>query len=171
MSTLKPQDILVLLKVHLWAKSEWTYNQLALSLDMSASEVHAATTRADISRLYDKESKKVRTQALQEFLVHGLRYVFPGQPGAISRGIPTAHSAEPLKSMLVVDSADVYVWPTATGVERGQGIEPLYRSVPSAALKDKALYELLSLLDALRVGRVREQRLAATELSQRLRTK
>ncbi|MEG4171544.1 MULTISPECIES: hypothetical protein [unclassified Microcoleus] len=51
---------------------------------------------------------------------------------------------------------------------RGQAIAPLYRSVPQAASNDPELYALLSLIDAIRVGRVREQRLAASELEKRI---
>jgi hypothetical protein len=84
------------------------------------------------------------------------------------RGIPTAHSAEPLKSMLMVNPDDVYVWATPNGKVRGQAIQPLYRSVPQAITDDPQLYELLCLVDALRVGRVREQKIAASELIKRL---
>jgi hypothetical protein len=75
-----------------------------------------------------------------------------------------------LKSKLVASPSEVYVWPDPQGVVRGQAIAPLYRSVPQAASNDPELYALLSLIDALRVGRVREQRLAASELEKRLVT-
>jgi hypothetical protein len=165
---LKPQDIVVSLKVHNLCSQVWTYSGLANSLHMSQSEVHAALKRCEVSGLYDSASKKIRKSALLEFLIHGLKYVFPGQPGPLSRGMPTAHSAEPLKNLLVVDPADAYVWPAPDGTVRGQTITPLYKSVPAAAKDDSELYELLSLIDALRVGRAREQRLAAQELEQRL---
>ena len=135
---------------------------------MSASEVHAALKRCEVSRLYDGNQRQILKHALLEFLIHGLKYVFPGEPGSLSRGLPTAHSAEPLKSLLVVDPTDAYVWPDPTGEVRGQAIEPLYRSVPIAAKNDSQLYVLLSLIDAIRVGRVREQRLAIRELEQKI---
>ncbi len=74
----------------------------------------------------------------------------------------------PLKSKLVASSSEVYVWPDPQGVVRGQAIAPLYRSVPQAASNDPEFYALLSLIDALRVGRVREQRLAASEHEKRI---
>jgi hypothetical protein len=80
------------------------------------------------------------------------------------RGLPTAHSAEPLKNEILSD--ETYVWPSAKGKVRGHGIEPLYRSVPEAALKDFKLYELLALVDALRVGKAREKELAIAHLKQ-----
>ncbi len=165
---LKPQDIVALLKVHTIKTTDWTYNSLATSLGMSASEVHGALKRCTISNLYDRDRKKILSHALREFLIYGLKYAFPGEIGPMARGIPTAHSAQPLRSLVVVDAADTYVWPSPDGDVRGQAIQPLYRSVPFAIQMDTELYVLLSLIDGIRVGRVREQLLAASELSQRL---
>jgi hypothetical protein len=95
-------------------------------------------------------------------LEHGLKYVYPQKPGALVRGIATSHSAEPLNK--IIQSEDNYVWPFAQGNLRGQAIEPLHPSVPKACLKDHVLYELLALTDALRVGKIREQKIAITEL-------
>jgi hypothetical protein len=165
---LKPQDILAILKVHSWDSTNWTYSSLAQSLGMSASEVHAALERSEAAGLYYGSERKILKQAVLEFLVHGLRYVFYAQPGPLSRGLPTAHSAEPLKSKLVASPSEVYVWPDPQGAVRGQAIAPLYRSVPQAASNDPKLYAKLSLIDAIRVGRVREQRLAIDELEKRI---
>lgn len=164
---LKPQDIVVLLKVY-GLEGQWTYSALAKSLRMSSSEVHSALKRCEESGLYSTKRRKVLTEATEEFLVHGLKYVFPSKPGALVRGIPTAHSAHPLKNQLMVNDQDVYVWAFGKGTVKGQEIQPLYRSVPQAVGDDPKLYELLCLVDALRVGRVREQKLAAEELKQRL---
>ena len=89
---LKPQDIVVLLKVY-GLKNEWTYSELAKSLKMSSSEVHAALKRCATSGLYSDKRRRILKPALAEFLVHGLKYVFPTSPGALVRGMPTAHSA------------------------------------------------------------------------------
>jgi hypothetical protein len=168
---LKSQDVVILLKVHNLRNSDWTYSKFANSLYMSSSEVHAALKRCETSNLYDSSIRKVRKSALLEFLVHGIKYVFPGKPGALSRGIPTAHSANPLKDLLVIDSADTYVWSTPDGNVKGQTITPLYKTVPEAAKNDSELYQMLSLVDAIRVGRVREQRLASQEIENRLAVK
>jgi hypothetical protein len=164
---LKPQDILVLLKV-CGLKGEWTYSELAKSLKMSASEVHGALKRSSKSGLYSDKRRRVLKPALEEFLVHGLKYVFPTPPGALVRGMPTAHSAKPLKDLLVTSNNDVYVWAFGSGKIKGQEIKPLYRSVPEAVLEDPQLYEMLAIVDGLRVGKVRETELAASELKKRL---
>jgi hypothetical protein len=164
---LKPQDAVILLKLTV-ASGGWTYPSLAESLGMSASAVHSGIVRAKHSGLYDENRRAPNRRALAEFLVHGLRYVFPAKRGPLTRGLPTAHAAAPLKDKIVADGEPPPVWPDAEGTVRGQGLEPLYPSVPTAARRDPALYELLALVDAIRSGRARERSLAITELESRL---
>lgn len=61
---------------------------------------------------------------------------------------------------LIVSNGEEYVWPSATGELRGQAISPLYKNVVKAIKGNSELHELLSLVDVLRVGRVREKNLA-----------
>jgi hypothetical protein len=51
---------------------------------------------------------------------------------------------------------------------RGVALYPLYPSVPEAARKNSALYELLALFDALRAGAARERKMASDLLAERL---
>lgn len=164
---LKPQDIVILLKVHTLG-SVWTYDQLGKSLRTSASVVYEALKRCQECHLYQVQRRKVFKGAVEEFLVHGLKYVFPAKAGAIVRGVPTAHSASPLKELLRVGEEGVYVWASPRGTVKGQEIIPLYKSVPEVVAEAPAFYELLCLVDSLRVGKVREQELAAMELKRRL---
>jgi hypothetical protein len=103
--------------------------------------------------LLNPKGKTVMKLALMEFLQYGIKYVFPQKPGPVVRGIPTSHSASPLKEK--IQSSEDYVWPYAQGNIRGHSIIPLFVSAPGAALKDN---ELLALVDALRVGRAREKK-------------
>lgn len=82
------------------------------------------------------------------------------------RGIETAHSASPLKDKIV--SAEPYVWPFAKGGVRGQSIEPLHPKIPNACLRDSRFYEFMALTDAIRVGKVRERKLAIEMIKERL---
>jgi hypothetical protein len=164
---LKPQDAVVLLKLAV-AEGGWTYPSLAESLGMSSSEVHGAVARAKQAGLYNERLRSPNRKALLEFLVHGIRYVFPAERGAMTRGVPTAHAALPLSAKLMADGEPPPVWPDAEGTVRGEGLRPLYRSVPEAARRDPALYELLALVDAIRSGRARERNLAIEELEVRL---
>lgn len=164
---LKPQDIVLLLKLVASKGREWRQVNLAQELGLSQFEVSMALERAKNSGLLDPSKKRLMRAALEEFLLHGLKYVYPAQPGAMCRGLPTSHSAAPLSGR-IVSNEDSYVWPFADGEVRGQAIEPLYESVPFAAKRDPELHELLALVDALRVGRARERQIAAEELKRRL---
>ena len=84
------------------------------------------------------------------------------------RGMPTAHAAPPLNRHIRESSEPPPVWPTAEGLQRGTEFSPLAKNVPSAARRDKKLYELLALVDAIRDGRAREREIAITELTQRI---
>jgi hypothetical protein len=164
---MRPQDVAVLLKVITLDEQVWQSKDLAASLSISASEVSESLRRSAYAGLFQKHNKRVSRLALFDFLVYGLRYVFPQQPGALTQGIPTAHSASPLKAMMS-DGGINYVWPMAKGPVRGQSIEPLYPGAAIAAQEDPKLYELLTLVDALRVGRARERELAQKEIKKRI---
>jgi hypothetical protein len=145
--------------------------QMSVDLSISSSEVHAALRRLALARLVSSgpEGNRPLVEAVQEFLVHGLKYVFPAKRGEITRGVPTSYAAPPLNRMLSAGSEPPPVWPYAAGQQRGVGIEPLYKTVPAAALRDPYLHELMALIDALRDGRARERALAEKELIERLR--
>ena len=146
----------------------WTQTDLAIKCGLSQGEISFALQRLKKSKLIDYEKKKPLIAPTLEFLIHGVKYMFPVDPGAIERGIPTSHSAPPLAKKIVSNKSDQYVWPSAEGKMRGQIIEPLYSGVPFAVMKDSKLHELLALVDALRVGKARERNLAAVELQKRM---
>jgi hypothetical protein len=166
--SLRPQDIVLLLKIAASGEKEWRQIDLAYELGLSQYEVSLALERCLRSGFLDSSKKRLIWQALAEFVLHGLKYVYPASPGPICRGIPTAHSAPPLSKEIVSSENDQYVWPSPDGEVRGQAIDPLYESVPLAVRKDPKLHELLALVDALRVGRARERNIAFQELSLRL---
>lgn len=161
---IKPQDIVILLKIVALGHNDWQQKPLAEGLGMSQSAVSESVARSQYAGLL--MGKQVVRSALLEFLQYGIGYVFPQKPGAVARGVATAHSAPPLKES--IESNEDYVWPYAKGTLRGHGITPLYPTVPGAALQDAMLHELLALVDALRVGRARERMLAIEELHKRL---
>lgn len=162
---MKPQDVLLLLKIVILNNTAWNQKPVAEALGLSQSEVSEAVARCKYAGLLAPNGKTVMKMALLEFLQYGLKYVFPIKTGAVVRGVPTSHSASPLKEE--IQSTEAYVWPYGKGSVRGHSITPLYPSVPEAALKDEKLHELLALADALRVGRAREKELAIKELKKR----
>ena len=169
--SLKPQDVVVALKLCTYPGARPPISIVANELSLSPSEVHGAIGRLRASRILHGPSLKDRPNisALEEFLIHGLKYVFPPEHSEVTRGIPTSYAAEPLKSEIAMSNDLPPVWPWPEGDTRGVGLEPLYRKVPQAALRDSELYQLLALVDAIRDGRARERRIAEQDLLRRLR--
>jgi hypothetical protein len=173
---LKPQDILVALKLVALGRRPWTYLQLSQALFMSASEINAGVKRGLRARLLGpppqgpgrgRGNPRPNLIALNEFLVHGVKYAFPPERGTLTLGVPTAHAAAPLQTP---GEDPPPVWPHPQGSVRGYGYAPLYRSVPEAALADPALHELLALTDAIRDPLSRVANQAIRELAARLNT-
>lgn len=165
---MRPQDIVVLLKIIALKHDEWYNSELAQSLKISPSEISEVLNRCKIAGLIDSKKRKVNICSFKEFLVYGLKYVFPIEPGAIVKGIPTAHSASPINEH-ISSGSDVYVWANSKGTHRGQAIEPLFKSIPQIVQEDKLFYELLAIIDTIRVGRAREIKIAKAELEKRLK--
>lgn len=167
---LKPQDVVLAFKLLSQQGSAWTQPELARSLHLSASEVNHGLKRLAACQLYNSRERRVIRRNFEEFLVSGLRYVFPAQLGLWGRGMPTALSASALASKLRLGEEDAIVWPTEEykRAVRGRMLAPLYRTAPLAAAEDPELHELLALADALRIGRARERALAKEALAKRL---
>jgi hypothetical protein len=163
---MRPQDIIVLLKIVILEGKEWQHRDLSASLFISASEISQSLVRSSIAGLYENNVKKVKRNAFVEFIQYGLPYVFPQLPGPILIGMATAHSHSFYKEKFIGDQ--IFVWPYSAGTARGQAIEPLHKEVPKAALQDELLYKLLASIDILRVGRVREKKLAIEQLKKHI---
>lgn len=163
---MRPHDLVILLKIVAKSTSHWFNKDIAHELGISQSEVSESLNRSQIAGLITENKKMIMRSALFEFIRYGVKYVYPQKPGAVVRGIPTAYSARPLSEFL--QSEDICVWPWALGDQKGQAIEPLHEKVPEACLKDPKLYEMLSLVDAIRIGKVREQKIAIEELEKRI---
>lgn len=159
---MRPQDIVILLKIISLGKNDWQFQDLSRSLYLSGSEISESLNRSQIAGLVDFNKKRVNKLAFMEFLEYGMQYVFPQAPGALVNGMPTAHSHPFMKKKFI--SNDDYVWPDFEGKLRGQSIEPLYNNQVKAIREDEKLYLLLALVDVIRVGKVREIKLAIKEL-------
>jgi len=163
-------DILLLLKLALAGNARIASKRLAEDLFLSPSEISISLKRCKGSRLLNVSDidKQVNRAGLLEFLIHGLKYVFPGERGELIRGIPTASGAAPLKAFFQTGGDPPPVWPYVDGTVRGYSFKPLHKSVPQAAMRDPKLYELLALVDAIRGERIRERSFAVDELTRRM---
>ena len=167
---LKPQDVMVLLKLVAMYRKSWTYNGLSVELCISPSEVHAASKRSLAAQLAVKRDGILapNVRNLEEFLIHGVRYAFYPEWGGMTRGMPTLYGARPLSEKIVPSAETLPVWPDPEGEALGSTFKPLYVSAPKAARRDPALYELLVIVDAIRGGNARERNIGVKELQHRL---
>src|SRR5579872_5557501 len=97
---LLPQDLYVLLKV-CCLKDSWTFRTLSEQLFLSVSQIHSGLKRAEAAGLFSTERRKPTRAALDELIVHGVRYVYAVQPGPLTIGMPTSYAAPPLNSIIV----------------------------------------------------------------------
>jgi DNA-binding Lrp family transcriptional regulator len=170
--TLKPQDIVVVLKLCGYVPDvRPSYANIAKELGMSPSEIHSAVKRLRRSRLIHGPEMEGQPNfsAIEEFLIHGVKYSFPAERGSMTRGMPTSYAVEPLSQLIPSGDEPVPVWSDPKGTTRGVAVKPLYKTVPDAAKRDPLLYERLAMVDAIRDGRTRERIIAEKELLKSLK--
>jgi DNA-binding Lrp family transcriptional regulator len=168
---LKPQDVVVALKLVALHGRWLPYAELGKQLKLSQFEAHAAVKRLMAAKLVTDIEGEIRpiNAALKLFIYHGAPYAFPPVRGEMTIGFPTAYGMSPLKEKVLFADENPPVWPSAEGTMRGMTLLPLYEKVPLAALEDQALYEMLALFDALRIGAAREREMAMMFLEERFR--
>lgn len=164
---LKGQDIVLLLA--LAGRSPITVRAAAALISFDPGGVTRSLRRLEEAGLFARERRAVLLPQAEEFLLHGLRYVFPAREAGETRGVPTAWAASPLVEELAATGSLPPVWPHAEGRVRGIGVTPLHVIAPYAALGDAGLWRRLALVDALRLGDARVRGLASGLLRAELR--
>ena len=151
-------------------RSRYSVRSLAESTGISKSQVSLSLQRSYESGLARLDLRtgepNVNAKLLCEFIVYGIRYVFPTKLGEVTRGIATAMAAPVLRQQVMTAGELVPVWPHALGNTKGQAVEPLASSVARAVRDDPLLYAMLALTDAIRIGLPREKNLATKLLAQ-----
>lgn len=145
--------------------AQYSLRALAAMTGISKSQVGLSLNRCYANGLAYPDRitsvPKINTTALGEFIIYGLKYVFPASRGSLTRGIATAWAAPVLSNAIMSGGETPLVWPDARGNTKGQALEPIYKTVPLAIRKDPVLYNLLALTDSIRTGQAREKAAAA----------
>lgn len=170
---LKPQDCIILIKLLANPGVDWSQRELAKALCISLSEINAGIKRLGDAGLLRKDSDDKlfpNINAADEFLVSGIKFIFPAKLGEYTRGTPTAIAAPIFHDKIALGNDPIPVWPDAMGKKRGVALAPLHPSIPKALREnpDQLFYELLVLIDAIRSGRPRERNLAVALLKEKL---
>ncbi|MGE8409345.1 MAG: hypothetical protein ACN6QH_20160 [Pseudomonas sp.] len=149
--------------------SSYTARALELQTGISKTQINLSLKHCMEIGLARTDRKlgvpRANTKALFEFIVYGLKYVFPARAGELTRGIATGFAAPVLDKSLISAGEHVPVWPYARGNTLGLKVDPLFKTATYAARRDPEMYALLALVDAIRLGQPRERNLA-TQLLQ-----
>lgn len=162
--TLRPSDIVVACQLAITPDTK--YLEIANSTGISAGECHNAVRRLRLARLLLSGERRPAAEVLRLFLVQGVPFAFPPVVGSQTIGTATALSAEVFRDK--VDSPDGFVWPDAAGPARGQSLIPLFPGAPLLPARNKPLYDMLAIVDALRIGTTRVRAIANELLAERL---
>lgn len=158
---IKDQDIIILLMLCL-ADEPIMQKEIAARAQISRAATSIAINRLVDINLLSADREQVMKRNFMDFLIYGMPYVFPAKLGAITKGIATHISAEPLNKFF--SATQNFVWPHVSGKIIGQSIRPIYHSVPEIIGTEEQLYEALTLIDALRIGQAREKKKAISLL-------
>lgn len=162
---LKAQDIV--LALFLTDRPPETQSELATALGLSQAEISNSLKRLQESRLVLGD-RKVVLPHLEELCLHGIKYFYPARLGRKAGGVPTVGLAPPLRGELLGEETEV-VWPSPRGTARATTLEPIHPSAVNAAASSERTYQLLALLDAIRIGGVRAREIASEKFHALLR--
>ena len=164
---LKPQDILLALKLLSPEKNTQSYSALARSVGLSKTEVAKSLERLVESRLIRSGTLVPYRSAISNVLIKGVPYFMPapsgdaeGQEMAVF-GVATGQQVA-LLPQLNTETVPV-VWPAENGQDSGYALTPICPEAPEAARQDPFVYRLLALTDLVRSHRssLRERSVAA----------
>jgi DNA-binding Lrp family transcriptional regulator len=167
MDVVRGQDVIVAAGLFALDSRSGAQSELARLLSVPRSRVSESVRRLERNGLYSRPLRRLRSARLHDFLVHGLPWLFPAEPGEVVLGMPTSHAGPVLDEMIAASQA--YVWPDEEGSVAGRAVTPVHPRAVDVARALPGAYALLSLADAMRVGRVREKRIATDHLAQMLR--
>lgn len=158
-ATLKPRDVVVACKLFSYEeippKDGWTFASLADDVGISPSQSHSSVERCRQAQLLVTVRNKeiVSKRHFHELLSVAAPRIFFATRGSITVGMPTGIYAKPLEGFGEIrkDILPV-VWTDSVGEIRGEGVVPIHPSVPEVAKRDPLVYELLALVDVIRIG-------------------
>jgi hypothetical protein len=162
--TLRPSDLVVVCQLAIAPAAQFV--ALAEATGLSTGECHNAVRRLRYARLILPIERRPVIELLHQFLVHGAPFAFPPMMGASTIGVPTAHSSPAFRG--IVESSEGIVWPHADGTGRGRSLTPLFPGASNLVDSNPRLYELLSVVDAVRAGTTRIRKIAVELLADRL---
>jgi DNA-binding transcriptional MocR family regulator len=167
-NVLRPTDLYVLTGALANQGDTWSLRELAEKLFVDHTVVSRALKRTEEAGLFQSGERRVNSANFAELMIHAARFIAPAPLGGITRGFNAAWAAAPISDLIrQAGSEPPPVWPSALGVNRGQGLEPLHPGALGASA-DSKLGALLAIVDCLRAGDARVRSVAAATLEGQL---
>ena len=141
------------------APAEWTFRSLADHLRVPLAGVQRGLMRLEEAELYDPKSRRLHAPNLEEFVIHGLRFLAPARLGGLTSGVPAAWGVGIMSARLNVHEPPP-VWPHPMGTHRGSALKPLHKAAPDATQWFSRLGDVLAVIDSLRFHDRRIRRVA-----------
>jgi hypothetical protein len=160
---LKPQDVIVAIKLAVNPDTSFTYARAAFELGLQPSRIHASVGLIQLSRLGAGpaiQQLTINRLRLADTLIYGVPTIFPAKVGAMSRGMRTAEINEIVPGHFSPTDEMAYVWPDPNGKVRGVSVTPLHPCVLVAASNDSKVKGLLIAIDVCRTAAARERKIA-----------
>lgn len=162
-STLKSEDVLVLLKLIAVEPYHKDLSYLSLELGHDPSEIINSLSRLRSSNLIEDKTHKVRIPDFKNFIFNQVHQLFPTSPGKITQGMLTG--AKPDFYFAVgLSYTSIWVWPNPDYPHKGYEIQPLSEHCCFAAANDPRLRKLLAVTETLRVSGRKARDWAEAEL-------
>lgn len=150
------------------SRPKQTMRSLAHELQIPHSSLQRSLVRLGETPAYDATRGRLNSSATMELFEHALPFVAPASLGAPTRGVPTAWAVKPLSDAIGPVGDLPPVWPSSAGEVRGRAVKPLHPAAISIAASDPWMYEMLALIDGVRVGDARVRAVARELLRERL---
>lgn len=150
----------------LFSADKYTLKSLEASTGISKSQISLSLKRCIEVRLLFMDSGKplVNKRALFDIIKYAIPYVFPIEKTASTKGIPISFASPFLYHKIMATKQMPLVWPDPKGFILGDGIIPINKAVPHAVKRDPLLYEILVLIESVRMNSPREKKIALDTL-------
>ncbi len=159
---MKPQDLLIALKISANTGIYLRQIDLAYSLNLSTSAISRSLSRLIKCKIYLKQSNSIDSVRLMEFIEHAAPFILE-----INRTGPSA--GEPLFNLKYCNRNRFqnplsWGWDGGTGPKDVHGYAPFHRMVPSACRKDARLRRLVVLFERTLIAEGAERDHSLVEL-------
>lgn len=153
----------------LFEKDKYSVRSLEKSIGVSRSQVSISLKRClELKLIYPNGNADggylINKKSVMNIIEYAIPYFFPVEKTSNVKGIPISFSSPFLYNKILSQKKMPLVWPDTQGILIGEGVIPFDKYVPHAVRRDPLLYEMLVLVDSVRMNIPRESSVALEAL-------